>query len=476
MSEDTNEKSFAELFESSEMAKTPEFKVGDRIQGRIISVGKDSVFVDTGSKIDGVADKQALLDKSGNLPFKEGDTVTLFVVSRLNNEIRLAKSMSGDGGLDELQRVMEEGTPVEGKVKETCNGGFRVRVMDQTAFCPLSQIDMRPVEKPEVFVGQVFPFLVTRVEERGRNIVVSRRALLEKEQAESLAKLISQTKPGDILEGTVTRVVPFGAFVEVAPGLEGLVHISELSWSRTAKSDALVAPGDKVQVKLLAVEDQGKGRVRLNLSMKQMQTDPWTEAAAKFQAGMKISGPVVRIAPFGVFVEIAPGIEGLVHISEMSYLKRVHKPEEFVQVGDVVPVMVKEVDATAKRIGLSMRDAEGDPWVGVSDRFPKGKAFQGVLEKREKFGMFIRLEPGVVGLMPSSLSSKASGDSLDKLKPGDSVAVCVDAIDPEKRRISLAPAEVLQSEEWKSYSPEAPKEEVMGSLGEKLKLAMKAKE
>ncbi len=471
MSED-HEKSFAELFEASEMNLGAEIKVGDRVKGRIITIGKDMVYVDTGTKTDGVIDKLELFDKDGNFPFKEGDIVELFVVSRQQNEIRLGRSAGGAGGLEQLQQAMEANVPVEGKVKETCKGGFRVRVMDQIAFCPLSQIDIHQVEDPESMVGETFHFLITRLEERGRNIVVSRRALQEQEQAQSLETFTSETKPGDVLQGTVTRVVPFGAFVEVAPGLEGLVHISELSWSRTASPEDIVTPGDKVTVKFLNLEDQGKGRVRMGLSMKQAQADPWDEASKRFKAGDKLTGTVTRIAPFGAFVEIAPGIEGLVHISEMSYVQRVHKPGDLVAEGDKIPVMIKDMDLQKRRIGLSMRDAEGDPWQTVPDKYQKGKVVQGVVEKRESFGVFIRLEPGVVGLLPASRVDRTQGMSLDKFKPGDTLQVVVDTVDLEKRRISLAPAEAVQSEEWKSY---APQEEKLGTLGEQLREALQQK-
>jgi small subunit ribosomal protein S1 len=203
----------------------------------------------------------------------------------------------------------------------------------------------------------------------------------------------------------------------------------------------VVAPGDTVTVKFLRMEDQDKGRVRIELSMKQAQGDPWAGVLGKFPVGDKVRGKVTRLAPFGAFVEIAPGIEGLVHVSEMSYLKRVHKPENVVAVGDDIPVMIKSIDPDARRISLSMRDAEGDPWEGVVERYKKGQVVQGVVEKRENFGLFIRLEPGVVGLLPGSHLERGQDEAAFNAKPGDTIPVIVDAIDLEKRRISLALAE-----------------------------------
>ncbi|MCF8107208.1 MAG: S1 RNA-binding domain-containing protein, partial [Desulfohalobiaceae bacterium] len=425
---------------------------------------------------DGVAEKQDLLDDQGRFPYALGDSLELFVVSRKRNEIRLAPAMGGRAaGLEQLEQAMQRKIPVEGKVKETCKGGFRVRVMNQIAFCPLSQISIRPVEDPESFVGESHRFLISRIEEKGRNIVVSRRDLLEKEQAESLEAFKEKARPGDVLEGTVTRVEPYGAFVEVAPGLEGLVHVSELDWSRTVKPEEQVAPGDKVRVKFLSLEEQDKGRVRLELSVKQTLTDPWEEVAPKLESGSLVTGTVTRTAPFGCFVEISPGIEGLVHISEMSYLKRVHKPEDEVAVGQEISVMIKEVDLESRRISLSLRDAQGDPWQDVGERYKKGQVVQGVVEKKERFGVFVRLEPGVVGLLPISRierAQKETGLSPDALSPDQKIPVMIEAIDQEQRRISLVPADASQTEDWKSYTPD---NEQLGSLGEKLKQALQEK-
>ncbi len=478
MTEEYMDKSFAELFESGEMDLETDLQVGDRVRGEIIALGDDLVYLNTGTKTDGVAEKHALLDKQGVFPYAVGDTIELFVVSRQQNEIRLAPSMGGKAaGMEQLEQALQKKIPVEGKVKETCKGGFRVRVMNQTAFCPLSQIDVRPVDDPESLVGATHRFLLTRIEENGRNIVVSRRDLLEQEQAESLEAFQQQVQPGDVLQGTVTRVVPYGVFVEVRPGLEGLVHVSELDWSRSVRPEEKVAVGDSVAVKFLSLEDQGKGRVRMELSIKQTQTDPWDAVGPTLEAGQVITGTVTRTARFGVFVEISPGIEGLVHISEMSYQKRVHKPEDEVAPGDQVAVVLKDIDLESRRISLSMRDAEGDPWTDVAERYSKGQLVQGVVEKRESFGVFVRLESGVVGLLPISKIERAAREDpkagFDKLNPDDSVQVMIESIDQDNRRLSLAPPAEAQSDDWKAYTPQ---EAQLGSLGEKLKQALKDKE
>ena len=472
MANEDQEKSFAQLLEESELKAGQELQVGQTVRGPIIKVGQDSVYIDTGTKTDGVAEKKDLLDEAGEFPYREGDSLELFVIAKEGNEIRLAPSFGAEGGLEQLQQAMDNHIPVDGKVKETCKGGFRVRVMGRTAFCPLSQMDIRPVDDPEALTGQTIRFLITRLEAGGRNIVLSRRQLLEQEQAAALQTFTEQTQPGDILQGTVTRLAPYGTFVQVASGLEGLVHISEMSWSRNLSPEEIVAPGDSVQVKLLKLEDQGKGKVRMDLSMKQTQQDPWEEAASRFEPGTVIEGTVTRTAPFGAFVELQAGIEGLVHISEMSYLKRVHKPEDEVSPGERIRVMIKNIDQENRRIALSMRDAKGDPWEGVSERYAQGQVVEGRVEKREEFGLFVRLEPGVVGLLPASVLKRTPEVSLDKKKPGDPVSVSIDSVDEDNRRISLTPADQVQSEDWKSYAAET---KPMGSLGDKLKQALEDK-
>lgn len=477
MTDENQEKSFAQLLEDSDFSVGAELKVGDRFRARIISVGKDQAYVDTGTKTDGVVDKLELTDQDGHFLYQEGDEVELFVVSRQRNEIKLGRSMNAaDGGLEQLEQALQRQIPVQGKVQETCKGGFRVRIMGKTAFCPLSQIDIRPVDQPEKMVGASFDFMITRIEEKGRNIVVSRRALQEKERDESLQNLRESVKEGDILDGTVTRLVPFGAFVQIAPGLEGLVHISEMSWSRNITPEEVVSPGDEVQVKLLGLEEQNKGQPRMQLSIKQTRTNPWEDVAPTFKSGTVLNGTVTRTAPFGVFVEIAPGIEGLVHISEMSYVKRVHKPEQEVTTGQSVAVMVKDVDLQARRISLSMRDAEGDPWAGITERFTAGQIVSGTVDKREDFGLFIRLEPGVVGLMPKSRIYQEAGAApevqWDKLKPEDTVSVTIESIDADNRRMTLAPADAARAEDWKSYAAQDEGEK-LGTLGRKLQQAQR---
>ncbi|WP_291322726.1 S1 RNA-binding domain-containing protein [Desulfonatronospira sp.] len=474
MQEREEEQSFAQMLADSDMDAGPELEPGDKIRGKVISIGKDQVYVDTGTKVDGVADREDLQDSEGNLDLKEGDMLELFVVSRKHGEIRLASSFGAHGGLEQLMQAMEQEIPVQGRVKETCKGGFRVLVMgNHLAFCPMSQIDNRMVDDSESLVGGTFLFLVSRVEGNARNIVVSRRALLDKEQAESLQNFSSRFSPGDEINGSVTRVEPYGIFVEIAPGLEGLVHISEMSWSRNVSPEEIVSVGENVTVRLLGIEEKDKGQIRIGLSMKQTQADPWDGINDTFEVGSVVEGVVTRVTSFGVFVELTPGIEGLVHISEMSYLKRVNKPKDEVQPGQRIRVKIKGIEPAQRRISLSLRDAEGDPWDGVASRYVKGSLVEGRVEKREDFGLLGALEPGVVGLVPASMLNRAQDAGLTHKKPGENVKIVIDAVDEADRRITLAPADSVQSDDWKSYA--AAPESSLGTLGIKLKKAMEGK-
>ncbi|MGE5258037.1 MAG: S1 RNA-binding domain-containing protein, partial [Hyphomicrobiales bacterium] len=424
-------------------------------------------------KIDAVVERSELLDADQNLTCAEGDELELYVTAVGENEIRLSRALSGIGGAQILREACQKSTPVEGKVKETCKGGFQVEVMQRRAFCPLSQIDLNPVEDPSAHVGATYQFLITRFEDKGRNIVVSRRALLSRELEASRKQFLAALNPGEVLDGRVTRIMPFGAFVQLSPGVEGMVHVSEISWSKTAQPADVLKPGDRLRVKVLGIESaEGKGQPRIGLSIKQLEADPWLSAEDKCKEGDVVRGKVTRCMNFGAFVEIAPGIEGMVHISEMSYTRRVHKTEDIVKPGDIVTVVVKAVDLEKKRISLSLRDAEGDPWAEVLDRFPVGQRVEGVLEKKEKFGYFVRLAPGITGLVPlGSIRRSSAAVALEKLREGDTLGVAVEEVNVQRRRISLAPASEGDEADWQRFSSSS-RGSSLGALAEKLQSAL----
>lgn len=469
--------SFAELLESYGNSTGTELRVGDRIQGRIISIGKEAVFVDTGSKRDGIVNREELEDEEGNVPQDVGDEIELYVVEVSGDEVRLSSSFSGPGDPGVLREAFRSEAPVEGIVKAPCKGGFHVEVMKRRAFCPISQMDMRYIEEPAAYVGGTYPFLITRFEENGRNIVVSRRELLERETEQVRSEFLRDLKEGTEVEGTVTKLMPYGAFVELVPGLEGMIHLSELSWSRIGKPEEILGPGDTVRVRVIGIKEGSEGRrPRIALSLKQMEGDPWERVNEVCSVGDRIQGKVVRCAEFGAFVEIVPGVEGLVHLSEMSHVKRVLKPEEVVQPGDEISVVVKQIDLKRRRIALSIRDVEGDPWAEVDTLFRPGQAVDGTLEREERYGLFINLAPGITGLLHrSKLENLREPGDVESLKRGDRLRVIVESVNPEDRRISLDIPQESGAADWTSLSDKKEKGD-MGALGEKLKQAIEDKE
>ncbi len=470
-----NEESFAELFESYSAGMNENINVGDKIRGKIISIGGSSVFVDTGTKVDGAIERNELLDDDGNLMVEVGDELDLYVVAADESEIRLSKAISGIGGLNLLRDAYEQKIPVEGKVVASIKGGFHVEVVKRRAFCPISQMDVVYVEDPSGYIGQTFTFLIKRFEENGRNIVISRRELLQKELDASRKEFMAELSEDSVLEGSVVRLVPFGAFVALAPGVEGLVHISELSWSRLDTPDQAVKVGDRLQVKVLGVKEGEKpNSPRISLSVKQALGDPWADIQNQVAVGQKRLGKVTRCANFGAFVELSPGIEGLVHISEMSYTRRVMRPEEIVAPGDEIMVMVKEVDPDRKRISLSIKDAEGDPWADAQEKFKPGKTVTGQVEKKEGFGIFINLAPGITGLLPKSkIAASDRTAEIEALKPGATINVTIDNVNVSERKISLGTGDAADDQSWQEYTGGTGNS--LGSLGDQLKKALDRK-
>ena len=470
------EESFAELFESYSAGMSEDIRVGDKIRGEIISISDNAVFVNTGTKADAMVDAEELKDKEGNMPYVVGDELELFVVAASESEIRLSRAISGVGGLSMLQEAYDNSMPVEGKVIQTIKGGFQVEVLQRRAFCPISQMDLKYVENADEYVGQTYQFRIRTLAEGGRNIVLSRRDLLEVEQRKVHKSFLDSLDTGQIHTGKVTRLMPYGAFVELIAGLEGMVHISELSWSRLEKPDDAVSPGDTLDVLVLNIENEPKGP-KISLSAKQVSGDPWERLPGEIKAGNKVTGKVTRCAPFGAFVEVHPGVEGLVHISELSYTRRVLKPEEIVQPGQTISVLVKDVDLQKRRISLSLREAEGDPWLDVAAKYTVGQKISGTVEKQEAFGIFITLSPGIVGLLPKSvLRQSPHASKLESLKPGDSIDVLIAAVKANERKISLELGDSAEESNWREFSSkQSDSTPSLGSLGEKLAEALKKK-
>lgn len=464
------EPSFADLLDSYSSKITRNIEIGNKISGRIISIGKDSVFMDTGTQIDGVANRGDLLNSKGEFPYVIGDIVELYVVSAKEDEILLSKAISGSGDNTLLNEAYHNEIPVNGKVIEQCKGGFHVDIHQTRAFCPVSQMDISYIENPESFIGQSFDFLILQFEEKGRNIVVSRRELLKQDLENKKELFLKTLSVGAVLTGRVSRVMPYGAFVELIPGLSGLVPISEISWSHIENPEDVLKADDTPQVVVISIQQRPEGDPKIALSIKQVLENPWSHVRDQFHVGDRVKGRITRLAPFGAFVELAPGIDGLVHLSEISYTQRVNRPEDFLQPADEVYVLIKEIDLLKKRISLSIKDAEGDPWMDVPEKYKIGQTFEGMLQKKEKWGYIVTLEPGVVGILPlSKIRSSGQPAAVESLKPGRAMTVIIDEIKPEERRITLR-LDDPEDENWQQFSPRKSPSSI-GTLGDKLQQA-----
>lgn len=346
-------------------------KVGDRIRGKILVLGKEDVYVSTGTRHDGVVARRDLLDAEGNCPYKVDDSIDLYVTVVRGTEIRLSKNATDRNLAEDLEDAFDKMMPIPGRIVEVCNGGVRVNIKGKLAFCPISQIDTQRVENAEDYVGKSFDFRITQFTEGGRNIVVSRRKLLEEERELGTVTFLEEHGNGDVVQGKVVRLEKFGAFVELAPGIDGLVHISEIAWSRIGDPSEVLQPGQPVSVKILKREIID-GRAKISLSIKQAApkessagadagtpgvADPW----AKFTVGQVLAGKINRKELYGLFVQLEPGVTGLLHKSRMQ-----EHPEvafEKLKVGDTVTVQIGEIRAAERQISLTVpRDPSEDEW------------------------------------------------------------------------------------------------------------------
>jgi small subunit ribosomal protein S1 len=332
--------------------------VGQKVSGTIQKIDSTSVFIDFGGRSEAVIDLQEMRDASGEHSLKEGDTLQAYVAS-LEGEIRLTKSLKSTNR-DAIQDAFDGGVPIDGRVTGFNKGGLVVNLGGLRAFCPLSQIEMGFCSEPESYAGKTLSFKILELKNGGRNIVVSHRALLEADAAVAAKALRETLIKGDERKGQVRRVERFGAFVDIG-GLEGLVHVSEISHTRVNDPSTVIKPGDEVTVKIIDLKDLGTEKERISLSLKALEADPWTAISESVNEGQVITGKVVSLQPFGAFVEVIPGIEGLVHISQITAEKRINSPSEILTMGQEVQARVQQIDKAQHRISLSIRAvAEGE--------------------------------------------------------------------------------------------------------------------
>lgn len=349
----TEEESFAELFERS-FKKTGRLEPGEKVEARVLKISGDWIFLDTGRKGEGVLESKELLDPDGNLTVKEGDVITAWFLSSANNEMRFTTRLgSGPAGSARLEEAWRSGIPVEGFVEKEIKGGYEIKIGGSVrAFCPFSQISLGRADDRAQFVGRHLPFRITEYGENGRNIVLSHRALLEEERMQQRERLRETLHEGMTVKGTVTSLRDFGAFVNV-DGIEGLIPISEIGWGRVAEIGDILSVGQEVEV---AVKKLDWENDRFSFSLKDTLTNPWEKVVDKYPVGTYHKGVVARLAPFGAFVTLGDGVDGLIHISRLAAGKRINHPREVVKEGERVEVKIEAVDRENRRLSLSLAE------------------------------------------------------------------------------------------------------------------------
>lgn len=345
----SSEENFEELLESSFANPVDSFEPGDSIETTIISIGGDTIFLHLSGKSEGVLNAEELKDKDGNLTVSEGDTIKVYFLSSQGGEMRFTTRISGDkAGAALLENAFKNAIPVEGVVDKEIKGGFQIKIGDSRAFCPFSQMGLRRVENPSDFVGKHLTFKITEFKENGRNILVSNRIILKEEHDKEVEALKDSLKLNTTITGTIKEIRDFGAFVDLG-AVQALLPISEISRTRVNSVKDVLSVGQEIEAKIIKLDWQNE---KISLSMKALQADPWDEAAIKYKSGTKHKGKIVRITDFGAFISLEPGLDGLLHVSDMKSENRNSRPQDLVKVGQSLNVLINSVDTERKRISL----------------------------------------------------------------------------------------------------------------------------
>ena len=473
------EEDFAAMFEASHQARR--FERGQTIDGRIVAIGPEVAFVDVGGKGEAVIEIDELKDEDGVLEVAAGDRIQAIVVST-EGGLKLSRKLARRAATArQLEDAFQSGLPVDGKVERAVKGGYEVRIARHRAFCPFSQIDIVRNTNPSEHEGRVYEFRIIEFKEGGKNIVVSRRVLLEAEQRVSAVDIRRSIVVGAVITGRVTSVVEFGAFVDLGAGVQGLLHVSEMGWSRVADTSQVVKPGDEITVKVLRVDEDTQ---KISLGLKQLTEDPWSRVQETYEVGQVRTGRVTRVAEFGAFVELEPGVEGLAHASTFAPTGRSEGWSRAVAPGTTGAFEILSLDLEKKRIGVALLP-DGSARAGTAPSplgITPGAHLTGKVERHEKFGVFVFLAPGRTGVIPLSETGVAKEADIARAFPvGADVEVVVLEADASGRRIRLSAKAVLdarEADEVREYTErtDPAADEGFGSLADKLRGALKPRE
>jgi small subunit ribosomal protein S1 len=445
--------SFANLFEESLGEK--DFKVGDVVSGTVVEVQEDYVLVDIGYKSEGLIAISEFRVVEGLRSVEVGMNFEVYI-DRIENENGMVVLSKDKADMlrawTDISRAAENEEVIEGTIIAKVKGGLSVDI-GVKAFLPGSQIDLRPVRNMDSYIGKQYKFKVIKFNKKRGNIVLSRRALLEEERESLRSQTLDQMAEGSVVKGIVKNITDYGAFIDLG-GMDGLLHITDMSWGRVKHPSEILNVGDEIDVKVLKF-DQEKERVSLGL--KQQKSDPWENVDTEFQVGKKLQGEIVSLADYGAFVELAEGVEGLIHVSEMSWTKRVKHPSQIVKVGDVVDVQVLEIDREQRRISLGMKQLEANPWVELKETYPPGTIIEGDVKNITDFGVFIGVEDGIDGLIHISDFSwtKRINHPSEVYNKGDKIRAVVLGVDIENERFSLG-IKQLEADPWSDIETRYP--------------------
>jgi len=435
--------SFKDLYEES----LHEVQEGEVVHGRVIHIGPEFVTVDIGFKSEGQVSLREFLTKEGSPVVAVGDFIDVYV-ERKESEIGMV-SLSKEKAdkfkfWEEISRAWNQDQVIEGKIVSRIKGGLTVDIGVQ-AFLPGSQIDIRPIRNLEKLIGSTFKFKIIKLNRRRGNVVLSRRILLEKERESLRQKTLENLAEGQLVEGVVKNITDYGAFVDLG-GIDGLMHITDMSWARINHPSDVLTLGTKIKVKVLQFDREHQ---RLSLGLKQTFPDPWENVVEKFPVGARVKGKVTSITDYGAFVQLQEGVEGLVHVSEMSWTKRVRHPSKILSAGDEVEVMVLDADQGQKRISLGLKQTTLNPWDTIAERYPVGTKIQGRIKNITDFGIFIGIDEGIDGLVHISDISwiQRLKHPSEVFKKGQEVQAIVLNIDKENQRFSLG-IKQIQKNPW----------------------------
>lgn len=444
------EMSFAQLFEQTLNV----VNVGEVAKGTIVAVLNDFVLVDIGDKSESEIPLSEFKNEKGEIEIKVGDILDVFVEKReAEGGLRLSREKAvGIKVWEDIAKIQEEDGTIMGRIENRVKGGLSVDI-GVPAFLPYSQIDLRPVKDLDNLIGQTLDFKVLKYNRKRNNVVISRRAILEAERNKLREKMRTNLEEGQVVTGTITNITDYGIFIDLG-GMDGLCHITDLSWGRVSHPSKLFKVGEDIQVKVLKYDREHD---KVSLGVKQLKDDPWATVQTRYPVGAKATGKVVSITDYGVFAELEDGVEGLIHVSEMSWSKKVRHPSKIVSVSDAVEVVILNIDVEAKRISLGMKQLQPNPWDVVSENYPVGSIIEGKIKNITDFGVFIGIEEGIDGLIHvSDLSwTERIKHPSEKYSKGETIQAVVLKIDRENERFSLG-VKQLEPDPWQETIEKYP--------------------